>query len=277
VPRTVSETMFARTSLSEGAVFFQRSGACIVLVTVISCGGHATNATDGALFTDAATSDVEDAAIADASLDSLSTDGDAAVGGTIPVIVGSMAFNEPLNDHFSRDFTPTWHSDDLKISSAGLISANVTTIFAGDQTSVQEHRDVLFWNVTGMVASGGDWLQISLSETLGTIPSAVGDTSVVFTVDGSFQLMPQELGSGMLSKILVGFTWVRAYRAADGGTSYQVFPGDRSAFYTPSPVGWDQVASLEGQFEYYGALMDSPSLGGGDFDYPSWITTHVVW
>lgn len=207
------------------------------------------------------------------------TDGNPSSVDNVKIIVGAMAFNEPMNDGYMKDIIPSWNTNDLTISSSGSIKVSLVVIFAGSAPTADEYKDVLFWNVVGYYPSTLDTQLVPLSDTLGVLASAPSDrSSSVFSLDGSFSLQTQgPADTGQLAAVAVGFTWVRVYRDTGGIMRYQVFPGTQAAPDPSQEVRWDGgAASGSGSFSYYGPLEDGPSLGRS-FDYPSWIRQHITW
>ena len=163
-----------------------RGGAILcgwILWTLVSCGGGGSAKPDaGSLPSDAVSSDT-DTVERDATSDAgpLSTR-------DVKIILGARAFNEPLNAGYVRDVVPTWHTDDLTISSIGQIAGSMRAAFAGNAPTSDEHRDVLFWNVTGLYLAPptGDVFRVSLSDVDGVVASASPDpVAVVFRLAGS--------------------------------------------------------------------------------------------
>ncbi len=253
-----------------------------LLPMIAACGGNALTAADGpqapASSSDSAAIDgladhfsaeaVDDAAMADA----LSWDLHNA-----RTLVGTMAFNEPMNDGYAKDITPTWSSDGMTISSSGHLTGSITTTFVGIAPTADEHKDVLFWSVVGDYPEEGDAQSIALSETVGVVSSSTSDDgSAVFALDGAFDPTIRGAEGARLFEIDVGLTWVRVYRKS-GVLLYQVLPGWRQAFEPVHQLVWDETATgLNGPFGDYAPLPDGPALGMA-FDYPSWIRAHVVW
>lgn len=253
-----------------------------LLAVIAACGGNALTTADAAQ-TPASSSDAtaidgladhfgaeaaDDAEMADALMWDLHD---------VRTIVGTMAFNEPMNDGYAKDITPTWSSDGMTISSSGHLTGSITTTFAGAAPAADEHKDVLFWNVVGDYPEEGDAQSIPLSETFGVVSSSTSDDgSAVFALDGAFDPTSRGAENARLFEIDVGLTWVRVYRKSSV-LQYQVLPGWRQAFESLHQLVWDQTATgLNGPFGYYAPLSDGPALGAA-FDYPSWIRAHVIW
>ena len=207
------------------------------------------------------------------------TVGDAAGGLTLIRVGGGGAFYEVTNGSYWPDISPTWSADCLLVSSSGHLTASLTARFAGNAPTADDHRDALFWGVTGFYPPPpGDPTLFgegvaTLSEVVGVLASSPpGADAPQFMVSGSFDLSVT-VGSRTPTAIAIGFTWVRVYRNGDV-LQYHVLPGGPELEHM---VSVDQsVSGLSGFFRYYAPLTDAPSLGTS-FDYPAWIRAHVTW
>jgi hypothetical protein len=194
---------------------------------------------------------------------------------------GGGAFSEPKGNGHVTNISPTWRADCFLVSSSGHLAASVTATFAGNAPAADDHRDALFWSVTGFYPPPpgdpklfGEGVLL-IGEVAGVVASSPpGADAPRFAVSGAFDLSARPaLDSRPPSGIAIGFTWVRVYRKGDL-LQYHVFPGG------PQLEQWlsvDQPASgVNGFFRYHAPLTDDPSLGS-DFDYPAWIHDHVTW
>ena len=194
----------------------------------------------------------------------------------VALVLGTMAFNEPMNVGYFSDRTPTWSSDGLLFAPSGRLSGFVTVTAAGPVPNADAWRDVLFWNVVGEFPFGQDDSQIlPLSPIAGVAASTSEAARATFSIQGAFDLSVTGGEGTPPMTIEFALTWVRVYRSS-GTLQYQVLPGWRDAG-DGSLVQWDRsTGSVSGPLGYYAPLMDSPGLGS-DFDYPSWIRAHVSW
>ncbi|HEY7373479.1 MAG TPA: hypothetical protein VIF57_15065 [Polyangia bacterium] len=238
-----------------------------------SLGMSAGDASPG--LPEAATSDGDPAACQNESSDASPRDAASSVR---VILAAGGAFNEVTNSGYDGSVSPSWRARCFLVSPSGHISASVATTFAGRAPSADDHRDFLFSAVTGIYAAGNPEATGVLLRRLAAISgvaSSTRDDPPVFAVDVAFDPdAPGAVGSGPLDEIDIGFTWVRVYRTASG-LAYQVLPG--TSRIAPPSLAFDQPASVGSSFDYYPAISDNPSLGGGDFDYPAWIRDHVTW
>lgn len=191
--------------------------------------------------------------------------------------VGTMAFNEPMNDGFERDLIPTWSSPGVRASADGRITATIATSFVGPLPDADQRREVLFWNVTGQFPSGQDAESIAMSEVYGVVATSSNDRSAAFFIDGAFDPTVRSGAGDVPFELDVGLTWVRVVKKS-GVLIFQVLPGRRDAFSPDHQLGWDDTPqALDGPFGYYGPLTDDTPGLGTSFDYPAWIRAHVTW
>jgi hypothetical protein len=213
----------------------------------------------------------------DAGLDRAASDdapSDVAVRG-VEVILGMMAFNEPMNAGYVRDLVPSWRSDGLTFASSGRVTGVVTMTAAGSPPTGDQWRDVLFWNVVGEFSFCGDAVFIPLSPITGVVASTSAPGTATFTVDAAFDLTVIGPDGTLANALAFAVTWVRVYRTG-AALQYQVLPGARSEGDLSS-VSWDRATGpVSGPLSYYTPLSGERALGS-DFDYPSWIRTHVTW
>jgi hypothetical protein len=193
----------------------------------------------------------------------------------VGLVLGMMAFNEPMNDGFVHDLVPSWSSDGLTFSGSGHLTGSVTLTAAGPTPAADQWRDVLFWNVNGEFPFGQDSQFLPLSLIVGVIASTSTASTATFSVDGALDLSGQGAGGGTAHALAFALTWVRVYRSG-ADLQYQVLPGWRDAG-DGSTLSWDRsTGPVSGPLGYYAPLADSPALGS-DFDYPSWVRAHVTW
>jgi hypothetical protein len=204
----------------------------------------------------------------------------AEVGGLADLnsLVGTMAFNEPMNDGFDRALVPTGSSPGVFASPDGHITATIATSFVGPLPDADQRREVLFWNVSGQFPFGRDAAQtIAMSATEGVGATSADDRTATFTIEGTFDPGVRSASGAGPFEIDVGLTWVRVVKKS-GVLSFQVIPGWRESFSLEHQVSWDGAPhAADGPFGYYAPLTDDTPGLGASFDYPAWIRAHVTW
>jgi hypothetical protein len=200
----------------------------------------------------------------------------------VPVSVGGMAFNELNNvlDAHPRAVV-AWGSKDLRVTTAGRVTATFETTYEGPAVQYTPLKDFLFVQVAAvyLYPYQGDFHQEPLTEVVPLVAQLSSHKSAQFTLDTTFRMPPMvkdKEGGLLLWGLRIDLTWVRAYRGG-GNRYFHVWAGDSSHnLPLAATVAFDQSpVRLAGRFLSYKLLPEEALGGSHPFDYRNWVRDHI--
>jgi hypothetical protein len=193
-----------------------------------------------------------------------------------------MAFNELNNVLDSQPrAVVAWGSKDLRVTTAGRVTATFETTYEGPAVQYPTLKDFLFVQVAAnyLYPYQGDFHQEPLTEIVPLVARRSSHKLAQFTLDTTFRIPPvvkDNEGGLLLWGIGINLTWVRAY--GEGGSRYfHIWAGDSS--HNPPPAAsaaFDQApVPLAGRFISYKVLPEEALGGSYPYDYRNWVRDHI--